>query len=310
MTRHIATQASLPLISSIVDSFPKPISFCFGYGSGVLSQGKAQINENTQIDLIFGVDDPIAWHHENLLRNPSHYSGIRYFGASRIAWIQEQLGAGVYFNPFVRINGSLVKYGVVDISTLCNDLSHWETLYLAGRLQKPVRLVLPHEQVLHCQQQNLLSALAVALLLLPEHFTERDLYQQIASISYMGDVRMAIAEHPRKIENIVDHQFNGFRGLYAPLVKKMAVEILPDKTYRQRKEVKFLLTLLASSFRDKLSHYALLDRKNEDLQRIVSQAVRDTVSWPSLTQTIKGLVTAGISRTITYSVEKLKKRWT
>lgn len=33
----------------------------------------------------------------------------------------------------------LIKYGVVSSSTLCQDLQNWTTLYLSGRMHKPVR---------------------------------------------------------------------------------------------------------------------------------------------------------------------------
>lgn len=33
----------------------------------------------------------------------------------------------------------LIKYGVVSTQTLCEDLTTWKTLYLSGRMHKPVR---------------------------------------------------------------------------------------------------------------------------------------------------------------------------
>jgi translocator assembly and maintenance protein 41 len=75
---------------------------------------------------------------------------------------------------------------------------------------------------------NLLSALRVALLLLPERFSEFELYSTIAGMSYMGDLRMALpAEDPGKVRNIVSGQMAHFRRLYAPLI-----ENLPNVTFQ------------------------------------------------------------------------------
>ena len=56
----------------------------------------------------------------------------------------QRLGAGVYFNPYVAMAGrlgekSMVKYGVVSQQTALEDITQWTTMYVAGRLHKPVK---------------------------------------------------------------------------------------------------------------------------------------------------------------------------
>lgn len=58
--------------------------------------------------------------------------------------------------------------------------------------------------------------------MLPEKLTEHELYATIAGISYLGDPRMAFpTENPRKVANIVDHNMQNFRRLYAPLIESL-----------------------------------------------------------------------------------------
>ena len=174
------------------------------------------------IDFIFGVSYTQHWHSLNLQQHRSHYSAVGSLGSSVVSRIQDKWGAGVYFNPYVTVNGTLIKYGVVNLDTLCRDLSEWNTLYLAGRLQKPVKILRDDPRVRLANQINLISAVRTALLLLPPNFTEQDLYNTIAGISYLGDPRMTLgAENLNKVANIVKHQLPNFRRLYAPLIENL-----------------------------------------------------------------------------------------
>lgn len=236
-------------LRQILWGFRAPIRYAFAYGSGVFPQtGSApgsnqchpsapaaiknmQQGQGKMIDFIFGVSYSQHWHSLNLSQHRDHYSGLGSLGSYLVSQTQDKLGAGVYFNPYVTVNGTLIKYGVVNLDTLCQDLSQWDTLYLAGRLQKPVKILRDHPRVRLANQMNLLSAVRVALLLLPEQFSEFQLYSTIAAISYMGDIRMALpAEDPRKVNNIVTGQMANFRRLYAPLI-----ENLPNVTFNDKR---------------------------------------------------------------------------
>ncbi|KNG88307.1 MMP37-like protein [Aspergillus nomiae NRRL 13137] len=236
-------------LRQILWQFRAPIRYAFAYGSGVFTQsGSApgsgqchpsapaaiknmQQGQGKMIDFIFGVSYSQHWHSLNLHQHRDHYSGLGSLGSYAVAQTQDRFGAGVYFNPYITVNGTLIKYGVVNLDTLCRDLSQWDTLYLAGRLQKPVKILRDHPKVRLANQMNLLSAVRVALLLLPAEFTEFQLYSTIAGMSYMGDLRMALpAEDPRKVRNIVSGQMANFRRLYAPLI-----ETLPNVTFNDQR---------------------------------------------------------------------------
>ena len=235
-------------LRQILWKFKAPIRYAFAYGSGVFPQSDkgapatpasqphqrpntaistVQGPEGKMIDFIFGVSYTQHWHWLNLGEHRDHYSGLGSLGSYAVSHVQDAYGAGVYFNPFVTVNGTLIKYGVVNLDTLCGDLAEWRSLYLAGRLHKPVKILRDDPRVRLANQVNLLSAVRAALLLLPETFTERDLYATIAGISYTGDPRMAYgSENPQKVANIVQHQLPNFRQLYAPLI-----ETLPNVSF-------------------------------------------------------------------------------
>lgn len=116
-----------------------------------------------------------------------------------------------------------VKYGIISTTTLTNDLQNWETLYISGRLQKPHLPLLAPSSLSEPLEQNKKTALSLALILLGDRFTEYQLWEKIAGISYAGDPRMSIpgAENPEKVRNIVRGQgaLEGFRAMYGDLLR-------------------------------------------------------------------------------------------
>lgn len=65
----------------------------------------------------------------------------------------------------------VIKYGVTRKEALCRDLEHWDTLYVAGRLQKPVLTLEEDAAISRANQKNQMAALGASLLLLPQAFT-------------------------------------------------------------------------------------------------------------------------------------------
>lgn len=369
-------------LRQILWQFRAPIRYAFAYGSGVFPQtssrsadrsdlhpgtssaiSSVQKGKSKMIDFIFGVSYTQHWHSLNLHEHRDHYSAVGSLGSSFVSRIQDNWGAGLYFNPYITVNGTLIKYGVINIDTLCRDLSEWDTLYVAGRLHKPVKILRDHPRVRLANQVNLISAVRTALLLLPSSFTEEELYGTIAGISYMGDPRMSLgAENPDKVGNIVRNQLPNFRRLYAPLI-----ENLPNVSFKDSRcnsaqwmddpdtnaslaqdmdPVKRgnMVRRLPKSFREKiyfqyqskfqiphLEFQKMLEASNDEdptrvkrkqggvfEQRVASDGqqslnteikttIRKTIKWPSVNQTIKGIVTGGIARSWRYAREKLEK---
>jgi len=112
-----------------------------------------------------------------------------------------------------------IKYGVTTVDNLCSDLLNWRSLYLAGRMHKPLRIIKDDARVRLTQQVNLTSAMRATLLTLPAEFSEIELFERLAGISYTGDPRMVLpAENRAKVGNIVRKQAPQFKELYHRLV--------------------------------------------------------------------------------------------
>ncbi|XP_059736113.1 phosphatidate cytidylyltransferase, mitochondrial-like isoform X2 [Bos taurus] len=116
----------------------------------------------------------------------------------------------------------LIKYRVISTSVLIEDLLNWNNLDIAGRLQKPVKIVAMNEDVAlrSALDQNLRSAVTAAFLMLPESFAEEDLFMEIAGLSYSGDFRMVVGEDKAKVLNIVKPNMAHFRELYGSILQE------------------------------------------------------------------------------------------
>ncbi|KAH7290294.1 hypothetical protein KP509_30G041300 [Ceratopteris richardii] len=187
------------------------VDFAFAYGSGVFQQPGNLIlsrNEAPMVDYILGVQMPTRWH-------------------SEVSYVAEKVGAGVHFNAFVPWKDKMIKYGVIGMGDLAEDLLTWKSLYISGRLQKPVRFLVDNWDMAKVNQVNLHAAASTALLLLPSQFSEEDFYAKICGLSYMGDIRMLFAEDKNKVQRIVKGSSKHFHRLYrAPLFHMAAEGIL------------------------------------------------------------------------------------
>ncbi|CAO3657550.1 unnamed protein product [Mucor hiemalis] len=319
-------------LKNVVSTFNAPVRYAVAYGSGVFRQSGYDEKNKPMVDFIFGVSHPGHWHDLNMQQNPHHYSSIRMLGSGAVSLLQEKVGAGVYFNPYVEVNGMNIKYGVVSIDRLCKDLIDWETLYLAGRMHKPVKILRDDSRVRLANQVNLTEAVRVALLTLPENFTEEELYNRIAGISYKGDFRMIVGENPNKVQNIVSSQMENFHRLYYGLLDDLPnVSTLNDGRLQQSENPRFrglMVKKLPKTLYDKVigQHRAHASRNNLDipedmtllyeqvaqseaLPTYIDKSLTEIIAGTAITQSIKGIFTAGAVKTTRYAGAKLGKWW-
>ncbi|KAF8930871.1 Mitochondrial translocator assembly and maintenance protein 41 [Dissophora ornata] len=321
-------------LKSVVDTIhhKAPIRYAFAYGSGVFSQKGYDGKKKPMIDFVFAVSHPQHWHSLNLQANPHHYSMLGKLGSKAVAMTQERFGAGVYFNPFVEVNGMMIKYGVVSIDTLCNDLLNWETMYLSGRLHKPVKILIDDPRTRLSNQVNLFNATRVSLLSLPKKFTSEELFTKIAGLSYTGDFRMSIGENPHKVQNIVKAQLAHFHRLYDPLLGNLSNVTTLREGFLEQDDSPLVRSRTFQKLPPKLKqgvlyryHSALSKAGVEivkeegqeiqsvatapDLEKYLDKTIHSIVQIPALSQSIKGIATAGVIKTGKYGVQKLGKWW-
>ncbi|KAJ7316788.1 hypothetical protein JRQ81_002950 [Phrynocephalus forsythii] len=324
----MALPSSAVKLRRILAHFPQELSLAFAYGSGVFQQAGASTagKENNMLDFVFAVDDSVSWHTANLLKNRSHYSFLKYFGPKSISYVQK-CGAGIYYNTLVPCNGRVIKYGVISTDSLIEDLLHWKTLYVAGRLQKPVKILTQNEnaKLQSALTYNLKSAITAAFLMLPESFCEEDLYMQIAGLSYSGDFRMIIGEDKAKVTNIVKANMVHFQKLYSNILQdcpqvvykhhlgRMEIDKSPEGQFVQ-------LMTLPRALQQKITSLMDPPGKNRDVEEILLQVAHDPdcglvvhqgisgiVRLSSLVQSAKTALTAGIKKSVIYSTKKLYK---
>ena len=75
------------------------------------------------------------------------------------------------------------------MDSLLRDLNDWESLYVAGRMHKPLKILRGDSRIKLANDCNLANAVKAALLCLPvteSGFSEIDLYKEIVGISYLG----------------------------------------------------------------------------------------------------------------------------
>jgi translocator assembly and maintenance protein 41 len=94
-------------LRSLLWEFKAPVRYAVAYGSGVFSQGTRTSGQKPMIDLIFGVTYPQHWHSLNLGQHRDHYSFLGTLGSGVVSYTQDKFGAGMYFNPYVEINGTV-----------------------------------------------------------------------------------------------------------------------------------------------------------------------------------------------------------
>ena len=305
----------------------------FAYGSGVFDQAGRPKEEKKVTDLILVVNDSVEWHRKNMRLNPKDYSlTFRLLGPKLTADFQDDFGgAKLFFNTLIPFESGLIKYGVISKQSMLADCLDWDHLYLSGRLHKPVRILtdpVRGEDIKQALRLNLQSAMHAALLLLPESFSEEQLYTTLAGLSYSGDFRMIVGEDRNKVSNIVRPNVTLFRQLYSNRLADLS-DYLNAVLSRGRidQDVSpsarhFHLSQLPKTLQWNLVVEWNHDGRYRDVEDVLRSAAYDRdsgalvgnalakiVRGSSVSQAARGIVTAGPLKTVKYSWAKLVKMY-
>ncbi|XP_073889093.1 phosphatidate cytidylyltransferase, mitochondrial isoform X8 [Macaca fascicularis] len=158
--------------------------------------------------------------------------------------------------------------------------------------------------------RNLKSAVTTAFLMLPESFSEEDLFIEIAGLSYSGDFRMVVGEDKTKVLNIVKPNIAHFRELYGSILQenpqvvyksqqgRLEIDKSPEGQFTQ-------LMTLPKSLQQQIHHIMDSPGKNRDVEETLFQVAHDPdcgdvvrlglsaiVRPSSIRQSTKGIFTA------------------
>ena len=318
------------LLLTIKKQFP-PISFVFCYGSAAFPQAGYDYSlEKPMIDLIFVVEDYYHWHQENFIKNRNHYSGLGYLFGARFLSFFERNFIPVHYNPYVTLSKYEIKYGVVSMNEMIDNLNSWENLVIAGRMHKPIRIlynssILYQNQLNEAIKNNYISALSLAILLNYDQFIPQNhLFHTIGSLSYMGDIRMILGlEKKDKIQGIVLKQEENFKKTYNEVLKKSSLcDIIKynekDKIYEiiniDENRGKFIENIPYSlgirySGVNKDFTEILKTKKNYEIQDHILKSLKMKNLNYSIRLIIYHFLTTSFITNVVYSLNKIKKRF-
>lgn len=290
-------------IKKFVMNRPKVVA-AYGYGSGVFKQSGYTDKDKPQIDLILVVDDLKKWHLENMKKNPRDYSftGKLFFKYASVSKLKGLTGITYLSN--IKEDGSIYKYGTIEKNDLVSYLETWNSFYLPGRFQKRILPIIDSKEIEVANEKNRNAVLLVALLTLPMNRNKLiDVYTGICGLSYLGDTRMKFAENPRKVLNIVEGSYDSLNEIYGKecpyfkISKDEKIEIAREKIIKD-------ISLLPSGLLEYLEN-------EKDLQVVREKIISyftELNKKESAKQTLKGLFTNGIIRSIQYASKKVMKK--
>ncbi len=294
-------------IKKFIKKRPKAIAV-YGYGSGIFKQAGYGKEDKPQLDLIFVVDDVKEWNMKNIELNPNDYSkaGAKYFRKKDKDILVGR--TGVTYLSYIEEDGATFKYGTVEYDSLKESLNTWNSFYMTGRFQKTIYEFESCEELRKIIERNRRSAVIVSLLMSEDGCSFKDVLVRLCGLSYAGDTRMAIAENPRKVLNIVEGSYDEFVKMYEKYIKEFS-KISLDKLEIKRDKLIKAVEELPECIRDYLLNSGKDLRDRLVCEELIMAYLSKINKSESTYQTMKGLKTNGLHKSLSYATAKVKKRF-
>jgi len=273
----------------------------YGYGSGIVKQNGYSKKDKPQIDLILVVDNLKKWHLENMEINKNDYSmiGSYYFKNTDNELLKGSTGITYLSN--IEENGNTFKIGTIERLDLQNHLYYWDSFYMPGRFQKVVYPIQSTDGLNEAIKINRENALKMAAYLLnKELVNKKELLTMLCSLSYLGDTRMKFAENPKKIDNIVSGSFEELNNIYN--FNNDFIDVIENDNLLIKLE-----TIKKSYQQFPISLKKYLDGKIDSNE--IMNYLTHLNKTESIEQTLKGIKTNGVVKSVNYASKKLAKRF-
>lgn len=285
----------------------------YGYGSGVFKQTGYTKDEKPQIDLILIVKDMKNWHQANILANPKDYSLSGNIFLTKLPDDLAKSVTGISYQSNIKYKDRIFKYGIIEEKDFLTFMNTWKSFYVPGRFQKPIFPIIENEKFHESIKVNRENAIKVGLLTLKNEKTNiKDLYYNITSLSYMGDIRMMFAENPNKIKNIVNGSFEEFNDMYGSNNKYFEINNDGTIKYDIEKLISNIPTLPSALYNSLSMFLNSNSCTKEDLVEIresIIKYIKRVNEKESIIQPAKSILTNEVSKSLVYVIPKLKKKF-
>ncbi len=280
----------------------------FCYGSGVFKQDSYLPSDTPQIDMLFVVKDMKKWHLENMKMNRKDYplTGklyIRFAPAKRLKGYNK-----VTYLSHIKENGSMFKYGVKEVDDFIDELNTWSTFFMAGRFQKPILPIKSTNELDEAINLNREAAFLIATLFCDEVTTKKEVLTKLCSLSYIGTIRMQIAENPRKVENIVNGNYLDLLKVYRNYRDYIFISEDGTVLIDREKQLNYI-TILPKCILDYFINHHISFNNIDSIRIGIIDFLKEHNKKEEALQILEGFATNGLYRSTLYIKKKLEKKF-